>query len=238
MTKSSAASFIDQIKAEYAEVVTAEGNALPHAIKCGEYLTLAKENLKAEKGGSWRDWLETNCPDIAPETASLYRRLAEHKSKLRGAKSINAARKLLPKSPNRRGATATPAAVEPRTAPKDSLKSFAPDLAPDEVCLILVEVWEDDQLAQLAKLIGEHLQKKKSATPLQISTAPQVRRELPPNNLRWSAANLGRCCLTSEYREGGGLRLALLHAHRLKFIEHTAHDGALMVLGADLATYV
>jgi hypothetical protein len=59
---SSAASFIDQIKTEYAEVVAAEGNALPHAIKCGEYLTLAKENLKAEKGGSWRDWLSTNCP--------------------------------------------------------------------------------------------------------------------------------------------------------------------------------
>lgn len=176
---SSAASFIDQIKTEYAEVVAAEGNALPHAIKCGEYLTLAKENLKAEKGGSWRDWLSTNCPDIAPETASLYRRLAEHKSKLRSAKSINAARKLLPKNPNRRGATK--AAEVPKAT--DGLKSLAPDLAPDEVCLILVEVWEDDQLAQLAKLIGEHL-KKKSVTPLQISSAPQVRRELPPNNLR------------------------------------------------------
>jgi hypothetical protein len=169
---SSAASFIDQIKAEYAEVVSAEGNALPHAIKCGEYLTLAKENLKAEKAGSWRDWLSTNCPDIAPETASLYRRLAEHKSKLRSAKSINAARKLLPKNPNRRGATTTPVdpPAQPPT-PTDGLKSLAPDLAPDEVCLILTEVWEDDQLAQLAKLIGEHL-KKKSVTPLQISTAP------------------------------------------------------------------
>jgi hypothetical protein len=169
---SSAASFIDQIKAEYAEVVSAEGNALPHAIKCGEYLALAKENLKAEQGGSWRDWLSTNCPDIASETASLYRRLAEHKSKLRSAKSINAARKLLPKNPNRRGATTTPAAVEPE-APKskDGLRALAPDLAPDEVCLILIEVWEDDQLAQLARLIGEHL-KKKSVTPLQISTAP------------------------------------------------------------------
>jgi hypothetical protein len=172
--KSSAASFIDQIKSEYAEVAAAEGNALPHAIKCGEFLTLAKENLKAEKGGSWRDWLSTNCPEIAPETANLYRRLAEHKSKLRGAKSINAARKLLPKNPNRRGATTTPAAaIEPeQTKPTDSLRGLATDLAPDEVCLILVEVWEDDQLAHLAKLIGEHL-KKKSVTPLQISpTAP------------------------------------------------------------------
>ena len=58
----SAASFIDQINAEYREVVKAESGALPHAIRCGEFLTLAKENLKAEKGGKWSEWLETNCP--------------------------------------------------------------------------------------------------------------------------------------------------------------------------------
>jgi hypothetical protein len=105
--KSSAASFIDQIKDEYHQVVAAEGGALPHAIKCGEYLTLAKENLKAERGGKWSDWLKTNCPDIANETANLYMRLAEHKAKVGKAKSINAARKLLPKNPNRRGPTTT-----------------------------------------------------------------------------------------------------------------------------------
>jgi hypothetical protein len=97
----SAASFIDQIKAAYREVVKAETSALPHAIKCGEFLNLAKENLKAERGGNWLDWLGLNCPEIAQETASLYMRLAKHKSEVRKAKSINEARDLLPKAKRR-----------------------------------------------------------------------------------------------------------------------------------------
>jgi hypothetical protein len=183
--KSSAASFIDQIKDEYRQVVAAEGSALPHAIKCGEYLTLAKENLKAEGGGSWEDWLKTNCPEIAKETASLYRRLAKHKSEIRKAKSINEARKLLPKSAKPRGKQATPAAlggVEPAEKPKPKLKDELEVLAADEVRDVLVEAWDgdDEKLAQLAKLIGDHLQKK-SVTPLQNSPAPPpppIRRSL------------------------------------------------------------
>jgi hypothetical protein len=49
MTTNSAASFIDQINAEYREVVKAETSALPHAIRCGEFLNLAKENLRARR---------------------------------------------------------------------------------------------------------------------------------------------------------------------------------------------
>ena len=97
-TRNSAASFVDQIKAEYREVVSAEANALPHAIKCGEFLNLAKENLKAERGGKWLDWLKANCSEIEQETASLYMRLAKHKAKVFKAESIREARKLLPKS--------------------------------------------------------------------------------------------------------------------------------------------
>src|SRR6516165_511039 len=93
----SAASFVDPINAEYREVVKAEKSALPHAIKCGELLNLAKENVKAEKM-KWGEWLKVNCPDIAQETASLYTRLAEHKSKVSRAKSIREARELLPKA--------------------------------------------------------------------------------------------------------------------------------------------
>ena len=39
-TQSSASAFIEQIKTEYRAVVEAEKSALPHAIKCGEYLKL------------------------------------------------------------------------------------------------------------------------------------------------------------------------------------------------------
>ena len=56
---SSAASYVDPINAEYREVVKAERAALPHAIKCGELLNLAKENVKAEKM-KWGEWLKVS----------------------------------------------------------------------------------------------------------------------------------------------------------------------------------
>jgi hypothetical protein len=96
-TQSSASAFIEQIKTEYRAVVEAEKSALPHAIKCGEFLKLAKENLNAERGGNWSDWLGVNCSEIAQETASLYMRLAKHKKLVSKAESINEARTLLPK---------------------------------------------------------------------------------------------------------------------------------------------
>ena len=165
---STAASFIDQINSAYREVVKAEHAALPHAIKCGEFLKLAKENLKAEKGGKWKEWLEANC-EIAQETASLYMRLAEHKKLVAKAKSIREARDLLPKK-EPRGATKEPEpdVEEPdfEQQPDQSLEDELQVLAPDELCRMLVETWDDDQLGQLAKLIGVHLEKKKSASEI------------------------------------------------------------------------
>ncbi len=163
---SSAASFIDQINTEYREVVKAENAALPHAIKCGEFLKLAKENLKAERGGKWKDWLETNCPEIAQETASLYMRLADHKAKVGKAKSIREARELLPKA-QPRGPT-QPDADKPsggfvrEGSASSKVEDELTNLAPDELCPKLVASWDDDELAQLAKLINEHLARKKA----------------------------------------------------------------------------
>jgi hypothetical protein len=164
---SSASSFVDPINAEYREVVKAEKAALPHAIKCGELLNLAKENVKAEKM-KWGEWLKVNCPEIAQETASLYMRLAEHKAKVGKAKSIREARELLPKA-QPRGATKEPKpdVEEPdfEQMPDDepTFEDELEALAPDEVCTKLIETWDDDdKLAQLAKLIGDYLQKKKT----------------------------------------------------------------------------
>ena len=167
---SSAASFVDPINAEYREVVKAEKAALPHAIKCGELLNLAKENVKAEKM-KWGEWLKVNCPDIAQETASLYMRLAEHKAKVGKAKSIREARELLPKK-EPRGATKEPkpddagepaGSFEPKSDNEPTFEDELEALAPDEVCTKLIETWDDDdKLAQLAKLIGDYLQKKKT----------------------------------------------------------------------------
>src|SRR5262245_30553017 len=162
----SAASYVDPINVEYREVVKAERAALPHAIKCGELLNLAKENVKAEKM-KWGEWIKVNCPDIAQETASLYMRLAEHKKLVVKAKSIREARDLLPKK-EPRGATKEPEpdVEEPdfEQEPDASLEDELQVLAPDELCRMLVETWDDDdKLAELAKLIADHLQMKKSA---------------------------------------------------------------------------
>jgi hypothetical protein len=171
---SSAASYVDQINTEYHEVVKAEKVALPHAIKCGELLNLAKENVKAEKM-KWGEWIKVNCPDIAQETASLYMRLAEHKKLVAKAKSIREARDLLPKK-EPRGATKEPEpdVEEPdfEQQPDQSLEDELQVLAPDELCRMLVETWDDDQLAQLAKMIGVHLEKKKSEISNAVTNSP------------------------------------------------------------------
>ena len=87
----SAASFVDPINAEYREVVKAEKSALPHAIKCGELLNLAKENVKAEKM-KWGEWLKVNCPrhrarDRKPlhATGRAYRCAHHEVSRINGA---------------------------------------------------------------------------------------------------------------------------------------------------------
>src|SRR5438105_11656280 len=94
--KSSAASFVDLINDAYREVVKAETGAVPHALKCGDYLNRAKESVKAEKQ-KWSEWLKVNCPDISQETASVYMRLDEYKDLIgkKKPKSIAAAREIV-----------------------------------------------------------------------------------------------------------------------------------------------
>src|SRR6516165_4444262 len=185
----SAASFVDPINTEYREVVKAEKSALPHAIKCGELLNLAKENVKAEKM-KWGEWLKVNCPEIAQETASLYMRLAEHKSKVSKAKSIREARELLPKAKPRgrerepeisNGVTNStdPAVVLQATDAGEIIANIQDDtdkleevakasivkLSPDKVCVALTQTWSADQLRDLIKLVNEYLGTLTVTTP-------------------------------------------------------------------------
>ena len=195
---SSASSFVDPINAEYREVVKAEKSALPHAIKCGELLNLAKENVKAEKM-KWGEWLKVNCPDIAQETASLYMRLAEHRAKVSKAKSIREARELLPKAKPRgrerepeisNGVTNStdPAVVLQATDAGEIIANIKDDsdkleevakasivkLAPDKVCDALIKVWTDDQLRDLIKRVNVYLN-----APRDLNIPPP-RRPLTP----------------------------------------------------------
>jgi hypothetical protein len=197
----SAASFVDPINAAYREVVKAEKAALPHAIKCGEFLNLAKENIKAEKM-KWGEWLKVNCPDIAQETASLYMRLAEHKKLVSKAKSIREARELLPKAQPRgrerepeisNGVTNStdPAVVLQATGADEIIANIQDDtdkleeiarasivkLSPDKVCVALTKAWSADQLRDLIKQVNTYLATLTStAPPRDLSIPSSLRR--------------------------------------------------------------
>jgi hypothetical protein len=192
MNTATAASLIDQIKAEYREVVKAESTALPHAIKCGEFLNLAKGTVKAANG-KWSDWLGVNCPEIAQETASLYMRLAEHKAKVGKAKSIREARELLPKSKPRGGGnrksnqqdpeisnavtnSTDPALVLQTAAADEIIANIQEDdekmeevargsivkLAPDKVFDALTRAWDVDRIIDLHNHLARYLREQQS----------------------------------------------------------------------------
>lgn len=77
-TNNSANSFVQQIMDEYRAIDKAKSDALSHALKCGHFLNLAKENLSTTPGkakGWWDAWRDKET-GIPQETASLYQRLA------------------------------------------------------------------------------------------------------------------------------------------------------------------
>jgi hypothetical protein len=146
----------------------------------------------------WGEWLRVNCPDIAQETASLYMRLAEHKSKVSKAKSIREARELLPKAKPRGRErepeisnavtnSTDPAVVLQATDAGEIIANIQDDadklgevakasivkLAPDKVCDALIKVWTDDQLRDLIKRVNAYL-----ATPRDLNIPPALRRPL------------------------------------------------------------
>jgi hypothetical protein len=77
MSKDNALSFVGQIQTEHKAVLKADGEALKHAIECGKYLNLARENVESTKPkGKWGAWLKEHCPEILPRTERVYRQLA------------------------------------------------------------------------------------------------------------------------------------------------------------------
>src|SRR6516165_6102374 len=92
MPTDNALSFVGQIMTAYKAVMKAEGSALQHAIECGKYLALAKENVEAAKPKrKWGSWLEELCPDIHRNTAALYMRLSENAEEIADCTSIRQA---------------------------------------------------------------------------------------------------------------------------------------------------
>jgi hypothetical protein len=83
----------EEIAAEHRKAQTAFGEAVRHALRCGELLAEAKAQLQH---GAWIPWLENNF-DFSRQTASAYMRLAANREQveMESAPSISAALKQL-----------------------------------------------------------------------------------------------------------------------------------------------
>jgi hypothetical protein len=192
MGKDNALSFVGQIMTAYKAITKAEGTALAHAIECGKYLALAKENVEAARPKrKWAAWLSEHCPDIHRNTAALYMRLAENEEKIADCASIREADMKL-RQPSQCGDgdsgdesddgdaqrvvqedDAGDEALRERVVRKlvsQDLKCTLENVGVDEVSAALIEVWDADQLRDLIKRVNAHL--------ITIGPTPVPKREL------------------------------------------------------------
>jgi Protein of unknown function (DUF3102) len=190
-------SLAEQINVAHREVVKAFAKgSLDYAIKAGELLILAKENVKAEKG-KWLTWLAENCPNIPQTTASLYMRLAANKEVFRnqqrvanlaaqGDLSLRKALTLIPKTPEQQEKAAAAAklrqenkaAAATKSASKSSttIGDLLPNTAPDELFIAVRHAWDEDDLAKLANLLTNYLRSKSQPSVVPMPSVQPDRR--------------------------------------------------------------
>jgi hypothetical protein len=178
--KDNALAFVGQIKTEHKAVLKADGEALKHAIECGKYLNLAKENVVAAKG-KWGKWRDENIPEISQQTASLYMRLAENEDQAAKCTSIRQADELLRAlSSNSRSNTSDKShgeatddaatdeadnadeannALLARKGASPDLTATLQNLAVDEVCTALISAWDEQHIRELCDRLRDHFTK-------------------------------------------------------------------------------
>ena len=201
MPKDNALSFVGQIMTAYKAIMKAEGGALDHAIECGKYLALAKENVEAAKPKrKWAAWLAEHCPDIHRNTAALYMRLADNADKIADCTSIRQADMKLrllhaPEDPEddvaQRVVQEDDDAGEPesdeakatrdrvvRKLASQDLKCTLENVGVDEVCTALIDAWNEADIRQLCDRLRAHLIKPGDIKPGDIP--PALRRTIPP----------------------------------------------------------
>ena len=188
--KDNALNFVGQIMKAYNAAEKARGTALKHAIECGEYLNLAKENVIAAKGkGKWKSWLKENCPEVHQTTAELYMRLARNKDKIEDCKSIrDADLKLRQPSNGSSNTTTTDSETATANAVDDNSQRVvttppgaSPDLAAmlqnvdvDEVCSVLIDAWDEKHIRALCTRLLGHFTKPTQPAPSDAFRRPPL----------------------------------------------------------------
>jgi hypothetical protein len=180
--KDNALSFVGQIMTAYKAIMKSEGSALEHAIECGKYLALAKENVEAARPKrKWSAWLEEHCRDIHRNTAALYMRLAENADAITDCTSIREADMKLrqPRTTTAESDSADSDETENVTdeeaddaAQRVVQAGNSADLADlllacdvDEVCTALIDAWDEDHIRQLCDRLRDHFKPKERHAP-------------------------------------------------------------------------
>ena len=169
-----------RINEAYEAVASAQKGTLEYAIKTGELLQEAKNNLKH---GEWSKWLELNCPNIPARTATDYMKLAEHQSRLgpnrqRAADlSIRGALRAIKPGPKTR--------QQPKKS-KPDLEGLLHDLPADELLTALEAArWDAEKLTALAHCIKRakatvavQSDPSKKCTPEQVQPEPDALKSM------------------------------------------------------------
>jgi hypothetical protein len=183
MSTDNALAFVGKIKTAYKAAQKAEVDALKYAIECGEQLNLAKENVDSTKG-KWKSWCNDNIPEIPQTTENLYRRLASavanDENVFAKATSIRDAIKMLPKrerkeKPHKEKSNASENSNALLSGSPD-LKAMLQNVAVDEVCTVLMQTWDTDQLRDLVKRVNVYL----ATRPPDLAIPSGLRRPLTP----------------------------------------------------------
>jgi hypothetical protein len=201
MPKDNALSFVGQIMTAHKAVLKADGEALKHAIECGKYLNLAKENVLSTKPkGKWLRWLEEHCRDIHRNTAALYMRLAENADAIADCTSIREAdMKLRQPKPGECGSDESDSDSDESDAEEVTdeeadeaaqrvvqagaaadLADLLQALAVDEVCTALIDAWDEDHIRELCDRLRGYFTKPAQQTPDDLGIPPASRRPPPP----------------------------------------------------------
>jgi hypothetical protein len=113
-TTTSLVTLAAEIASEHKAAETAKGDALRHAIRCGELLASVKVQLPH---GAWIPWLATNFPGTR-QTASKYLRLYQRSEHVEGAGSISEAVRSIAKPKTDREVVIDELLMEPPAGPR------------------------------------------------------------------------------------------------------------------------
>jgi hypothetical protein len=183
--------FAKQINDAHQEVLKATKTKLEAAIKAGEVLILAKENVKAARPRTkWADWLKDNCPTISQRTANVYKQLAEKKPLvLRNwqhrcqteSLSLRNVLASIPKSAEKVAeAQQRKAEREVKKAEEEAAKTRTLLMGiPVNELFTVVREWGDAKVKALADLIYGHLNAKAAPAPPTPAPTPQPQSDQP-----------------------------------------------------------